>query len=170
MSATTIARQKDVWTNEHKRWSERDLSAKSYVYVSADGVYLQARLEAEAQCILVIIGATPEGKKELLAFVDGAREGLSAALRVKSAATSLLVGRTVETVYWESSRTPPCTVPRSCFPQRTRSRWSRLRGVRQFLRPRLGRLRRIRSSGSRSRRGPGRSPPMAPKAIRRLAR
>jgi putative transposase len=50
------------------------LSAKSFVYVWADGVYLQARLEDEAQCILVIIGATPEGKKELLGFVDGARE------------------------------------------------------------------------------------------------
>ena len=74
LSATTIARLKEVWTDEHKRWSERDLSAKSYVYVWADGVYLQARLEDEAQCILVIIGATPEGKKELLGFVDGARE------------------------------------------------------------------------------------------------
>ena len=74
MSATTIARLKEVWTDEHKRWSERDLSAKSYVYVWADSVYLQARLEDEAQCILVIIGATPEGKKELLGFVDGARE------------------------------------------------------------------------------------------------
>ena len=74
LSATTIARLKEVWTDEHKRWSERDLSAKSYVYVWADGVYLQARLEDEAQCILIIIGATPEGKKELLGFVDGARE------------------------------------------------------------------------------------------------
>ena len=74
LSATTIARLKEVWIDEHKRWSERDLSGKSYVYVWADGVYLQARLEDEAQCILVIIGATPEGKKELLGFVDGARE------------------------------------------------------------------------------------------------
>ena len=74
LSAATIARLKDVWFDEHKRWSERDLSAKSYVYVWADGVYLQARLEDEAQCILVIIGATHEGKKELLGFVDGARE------------------------------------------------------------------------------------------------
>ncbi len=74
LSATTIARLKEVWTDEHKRWSERDLSAKSYVYVSADGVYLQARLEDEAQSILVIIGVTPEGKKELIGFVDGARE------------------------------------------------------------------------------------------------
>jgi putative transposase len=74
LSATTIARLKEVWTDEHKRWSERDLSAKSYVYVWADGVYLQERLEDEAQCILVIIGAPPEGKKELIGFVDGARE------------------------------------------------------------------------------------------------
>ncbi len=49
-------------------------SRPSYVYVWADGVYLQARLEDEAQCILVIIGATPEGKKELLGLIDGARE------------------------------------------------------------------------------------------------
>ena len=74
MSATTIARLKDVWIDEHNRWTERDLSAKNYVYVWADGVYLQARLEDEAQCILVVIGATPEGKKELLGFSDGARE------------------------------------------------------------------------------------------------
>ena len=51
LSATTIARLKDVWVDEHKQWSERDLSAKSYVYVWADGVYVQARLEDEAQCI-----------------------------------------------------------------------------------------------------------------------
>ena len=74
LSAATIARLKDLWFDQHKRWSERDLSAKSYVYVWADGVYLQARLEDEAQCILVIIGATPEDRKELLGFVDGARE------------------------------------------------------------------------------------------------
>jgi transposase-like protein len=52
----------------------RDLSARRYVYVWADGIHLQARLEDEKQCILVIIGATPEGKKELIGFTDGARE------------------------------------------------------------------------------------------------
>ena len=73
LSAATIARLKDVWFDEHKRWSERDLSAKSYVYVWADGVYLQARLEDEAQCILVIIGVRRSFKKDrdpLLAFYD----------------------------------------------------------------------------------------------------
>ena len=62
------------WTEEHERWQKRDLSARRYVYVWADGIHLQARLEDEKQCILVIIGATPEGKKELIGFTDGARE------------------------------------------------------------------------------------------------
>jgi len=74
LSASTIARLKEIWVDEHKRWNERDLSAKRYVYVWADGIHLQARLEDDAQCILVIIGATPEGKKELIGFTDGTRE------------------------------------------------------------------------------------------------
>ena len=74
LSASTIARLKEVWLDEHEHWRKRDLSAKRYVYVWADGIYLQARLEDAKQCILVIIGATPEGRKELLGFTDGARE------------------------------------------------------------------------------------------------
>jgi putative transposase len=74
LTASTIARLKEVWLDEHEHWRKRDLSAKRYVYVWADGIYLQARLEDAKQCILVIIGATPEGKKELLGFTDGARE------------------------------------------------------------------------------------------------
>jgi transposase-like protein len=74
LSASTIARLKDVWTDEHDRWQTRDLSAKHYVYLWADGIHLEARLEERAQCILVIIGATPEGKKELVGFTDGMRE------------------------------------------------------------------------------------------------
>ena len=74
LSASTVARLKEGWTEEHARQQKRDLSARRYVYVWADGVYLQARLEDEKQCILVIIGATPEGKKELIGFTDGARE------------------------------------------------------------------------------------------------
>lgn len=62
---------KDVWLDEHKSRRGRDLSSKRYVYIWADGIYLQARLEDDAQCILVIIGATPEGKKELIGFTTG---------------------------------------------------------------------------------------------------
>jgi putative transposase len=74
LSASTIARLKEAWVEEHRCWCKRDLSAKRYVYFWADGIYVQARLEDEAQCLLVIIGATPEGKKELVGLVDGVRE------------------------------------------------------------------------------------------------
>src|SRR6202023_301729 len=74
LSASTIARLKDAWSDEHLRWSKRDLSAKRYVYFWADGIHVQARLEDDAQCLLVIIGATPEGKKELVGLIDGVRE------------------------------------------------------------------------------------------------
>jgi transposase-like protein len=53
---------------------EEIFSARRYVYVWADGVYLQARMEDQAECILVLIGATPEGKKELVGFQAGVRE------------------------------------------------------------------------------------------------
>ena len=74
LSASTIARLKDAWSDEHVRWSKRDLSAKRYVYFWVDGIHVQARLEDDAQCLLVIIGATPEGKKELIGLIDGVRE------------------------------------------------------------------------------------------------
>jgi transposase-like protein len=74
LSASTITRLKEAWSEEHARWSKRDLSAKRFVYFWVDGIHVQARLEAEAQCLLVIIGATPEGKKELVGLLDGVRE------------------------------------------------------------------------------------------------
>src|SRR5262245_47663714 len=74
LSASTVSRLKEVWAEEHARWSKRDLSAKRYVYFWADGIHVQARLEDAAQCLLVIIGATPEGKKELVGLIDGVRE------------------------------------------------------------------------------------------------
>jgi transposase-like protein len=74
LSASAIGRLKDGWLDEHAAWQKRDLSARRYVYIWADGIYLEARLEDEKQCILVVIGATPEGRKELVGFTDGARE------------------------------------------------------------------------------------------------
>src|SRR5215208_6284107 len=78
LSASSIARLKDAWSDEHARWSKRNLSAKRYVYVWVDGIHVQARLEEDAQCLLVIIGATPEGKKELVGLTDGVRESAQA--------------------------------------------------------------------------------------------
>lgn len=73
-SADTVLRLRKEWKDEYKKWSLRQLESKNYVYLWADGVYLQARMEIEKQCMLVIIGATPEGKKELVGFLDGYRE------------------------------------------------------------------------------------------------
>ena len=59
LSASTIVRLKEMWTEEHADWQKRDLSAKRYVYFWVDGIHLEARLEDQAQCILVITGADP---------------------------------------------------------------------------------------------------------------
>ena len=74
LSASTITRLKEVWGVEAERWQRRDLTAKRYVYFWADGIYFGARMEEEKQCILVIIGATDTGRKELIAITDGYRE------------------------------------------------------------------------------------------------
>jgi putative transposase len=74
LSPSVIARLRGDWQSEYERWQQRDLSARRYVYIWADGVYLQARMEPQAECMLVIIGATPEGKKELVGFQVGTRE------------------------------------------------------------------------------------------------
>src|ERR1700759_349349 len=74
LSPSVIARLRGEWEADYARWQRRDLSARRYVYVWADGVYLQARMEPQAECMLVLIGATPEGKKELLGFQVGIRE------------------------------------------------------------------------------------------------
>jgi transposase-like protein len=74
LSPAAIARLRDSWQADYARWQRRDLAARHYVYLWADGVYLQARMEPQAECMLVLIGATPEGKKELLGFQVGVRE------------------------------------------------------------------------------------------------
>jgi transposase-like protein len=74
LSPGVISRLTGEWQQEYDRWQRRDLSARRYVYVWADGVYLQARMEPQAECILVVLGATPEGKKELVGFQVGVRE------------------------------------------------------------------------------------------------
>jgi Transposase and inactivated derivatives len=74
LSPPVIARLKADWKADLTRWQGRDLSARRYVYIWADGIHIQARMEENAQCILVIIGATPEGKKELIGFQIGYRE------------------------------------------------------------------------------------------------
>ena len=74
MSPGVLPRLTGEWETEYGRWQRRGLAARRYAYVWADGVYLQARMEPQAECMLVLIGATPEGKKELVGFQAGMRE------------------------------------------------------------------------------------------------
>ena len=74
LSAGTISRLKAVWQDEHARWEKRSLAHQRYVYLWVDGIHFGVRLEEANQCILVVMGATAEGKKELLALCDGFRE------------------------------------------------------------------------------------------------
>ena len=76
-SANVVVRLKEQWSQEYDTWSKRDLTEKQYVYVWADGIYANVRLEDEAnsrQCLLVLMGATAAGEKELIAVMDGYRE------------------------------------------------------------------------------------------------
>jgi transposase-like protein len=74
LSAATVRRLTEAWQEERAGWQRRDLSARCYVYIWADGVYFTPRLEHERQCLLVLIGAGASGRKALLAVEDGFRE------------------------------------------------------------------------------------------------
>jgi putative transposase len=74
LSAATVRRLTEAWQEEHERWRKRDLAARRYVHLWADGVHLTPRLDHERQCLLVLIGADAQGRKELLAIEDGFRE------------------------------------------------------------------------------------------------
>ncbi len=77
LGPNVVVRLKETWSHEYDAWNHRDLSDKQYVYLWADGIRVNVRLEDaenKRQCILVLMGATPEGKKELIAVMDGYRE------------------------------------------------------------------------------------------------
>jgi len=74
LSASTVSRLKMVWEKEYQKWIQRDLSKNHYVYFWVDGIYCNVRMDKEKQCLLVIMGATQDGNKELVALEDGYRE------------------------------------------------------------------------------------------------
>ena len=124
LSPSVLARLRGEWETDDARWQKRDLSARRSVYVWADGVYLQARMEPQAECMLVLIGATPEGRKELLGFQVGAREsaqswrellvdlkarGLAIAPELATGDGALGFWTAIEQV-WPATRHQRCTV------------------------------------------------------------
>ncbi len=78
ISPGVIHKLKESWLLEYKQWLTRDLTDKKYVYFWVDGVYLQARMDNEKTCMLVIVGADEFGNKELVALIDGVRESKAA--------------------------------------------------------------------------------------------
>jgi transposase-like protein len=74
LTASTITRLKAVWWDEYQAWQRRDLSARRYVYLWADGVYFSPRLDHDKQCVLVIIAADALGNKDIVGLMDGYRE------------------------------------------------------------------------------------------------
>lgn len=74
LSPGVISRLKATWENDYKVWQKRSLKGKRYVYFWADGIHLQARMEDSVDCVLVIIGVTEQGHKELIALESGYRE------------------------------------------------------------------------------------------------
>ena len=74
LSATNIARLTAVWEEDYRRFRQRDLADRDYVYVWVDGIYCNIRLEDDRLCILVMIGVRPDGTKELVALEEGDRE------------------------------------------------------------------------------------------------
>ena len=85
LSASTVTRMVNGWQEEQREWASRSLAEKEYVYVWADGVYFNIRLGDEdtaKQCILVLMGATADGKKELIAVTDGYRESKASWLEI----------------------------------------------------------------------------------------
>jgi transposase-like protein len=75
LSAQTIVRLKQVWQEEYAQWNKRDLSKAEYAYIWVDGIHCNVRLGDDKRvCMLVIIGATKEGKKEVIAVAEGYRE------------------------------------------------------------------------------------------------
>jgi len=74
LSASSVTRMLEAWHGEYADWSKRDLSGKAYVYLWADGLYFSCRLSDDRPCLLVLMGATADGKKHLIAIIDGQRE------------------------------------------------------------------------------------------------
>lgn len=130
LSPNVVVRLKEQWGEEYDEWNRRDLSDKKYIYVWADGIHAKVRLEDDAnkkQCILVLMGATADGKKELIAVSDGYRESeqswsellLSLKQRGLSEAPKMAVGDGALGFWAALRKLFPETVEQRCWVHKT---------------------------------------------------
>ena len=118
-----ITRLTAEWQADYDAWQKRDFSARRYVYLWADGVHLQARMEEAAECMLVLIGATPDGKKELVGFQTGVRaQSWRSSTRVGTAPSPTALGfwKAIEEVFPSRPQCHPhqgqlVTTPNACI-------------------------------------------------------
>jgi putative transposase len=127
LSATSIVRMKEVWQAEYENFSRRSLAGRRYVYIWADGIYFNVRLSDDRPCVLVLMGATEDGTKELIAMIDGERESeqswlellLDAKARGLSDAPMLAVGDGA-LGFWKALRQVyPATKHQRCWVHKT---------------------------------------------------
>jgi transposase-like protein len=127
LSATTVVRMKELWQGEYENFSRRPLIGKRYVYLWADGIYFNIRLTDDRPCVLVLMGATEDGTKELIAMTDGQRESeqswLELLLDAKSrglADAPMLATGDGALGFWKALRQVyPSTVHQRCWVHKT---------------------------------------------------
>jgi putative transposase len=141
LSASTVTRLLEGWQAEYQEWSKRSLADKHYVYLWVDGIHFNIRLEEDRQCILVLMGATADGRKELVAIADGYRESeqswMELMLDVKSRGLSIdpkLATGDGALGFWKAlPKVFPTTRTQRCWVHKTRNVLDKLP---QRLRPR----------------------------------
>jgi transposase-like protein len=126
LSASTVQRLTESWQAEHEEWCRRDLSGVDYVYWWVDGAHFNVRLEEDRLCCLVVVGARPDGSKELVALADGYREskeswaGLLRSLRDRGLAGPALAVGDGALGYWAAIREVfPSTKEQRCWAHKT---------------------------------------------------
>jgi putative transposase len=127
LSATSVVRMKELWQGEYENFGRRSLVGKRYVYVWADGIYFNVRLSDDRPCVLVLLGATEDGTKELIAMIDGQRESeqswlellLDAKARGLADAPSVAIGDGA-LGFWKALRQVyPSTTAQRCWVHKT---------------------------------------------------
>ena len=127
LSPASVTRMLAAWQGEYEDWSKRDLTGKRYVYLWADGLYFGCRLSDDRPCLLVLMGATADGRKELIAMADGQREseaswtGLLLDLRDRGLATAprLATGDGSLGFWLALSKVFPATRQQRCWVHKT---------------------------------------------------
>lgn len=128
LSASTVARLKQMWRKEYDTWRQRRVDEEQWVYIWVDGIYSGLRAEEHRLCALVIIGVNSQGEKQLLAIEDGVRESTQSwremLLQLKARgmnAPALAIGDGAMGFWGALEEIYPSTQPQRCWVHKTRN-------------------------------------------------